>query len=450
MNMLKFFHATFTTVREKSGSKAKLEAFREALHVAGSSGFLSTFEYWVALMFSGKITFGITKFTEPREFLDEDISEDFEEVLHQLAERDITGNAAKTAIFDLLSRGPACGPEVMSWFLNKDPKAGFQATSANKVLSKPIYIWTNQKPQSLLNKGQKGEEYNDWKLIPPGTKCLAEIKFDGNRTYIVKAPGKPSEALSAFGHSVPAVENFLLALDAACASIGKDGFVLDGEFYRTDRGHTGSILRSHTPCGIDDIDFFAFAKLDYSDWEQSFKGPTTKTNKDVRASVKEFVKEVNMPQLKLVKGYNLSELSDNWPELQKELNEIMLDAVEAGYEGIVIKDLSAVYDRGRSDDNRAGWWKAKFLDWYDARIVDIEEGSGKWKNMLGAFVVDYKGVINRVSLSLDGSLTNEKRIEYWESKHTLIDKVIRVQAYGITKDGSFNHAKFAGFHEGKI
>ena len=85
--------------------------------------------------------------------------------------------------------------------------------------------------------------------------------------------------------------------------------------------------------------------------------------------------------------------------------------------------------------------------------MDFEEGTGKLKGRLGAFIVEFNGVRSNVGGSLKinkvSTLGEAERLQFWTQKTELVDKVIRVRSYGITADGCFRHAGFVGFHEGK-
>ena len=60
---------------------------------------------------------------------------------------------------------------------------------------------------------------------------------------------------------------------------------------------------------------------------------------------------------------------------------------------------------------------------YDLEIIDIEEGRGKLKGTLGAFVVKYKNN----TINVGSGLTDEQRKEYWENKDNLIGKIIEIK-----------------------
>lgn len=95
------------------------------------------------------------------------------------------------------------------------------------------------------------------------------------------------------------------------------------------------------------------------------------------------------------------------------------------FEGVMI-NLDTPYECKRTKN----LIKVKKFYTYDLQIIDVEEGSGKNKGMLGAFVVEYKN--NRVNVG--SGYTNEERKIFWENKDQYIGRVIEVKYKEITKD----------------
>lgn len=71
----------------------------------------------------------------------------------------------------------------------------------------------------------------------------------------------------------------------------------------------------------------------------------------------------------------------------------------------------------------------KFFD-LDLQIIDVEEGTGRNKGRLGAFVVDYLG--NRVKVGT--GFTDEERDLFWSNKGEYIGRVITIKYKEKTKD----------------
>ena len=71
----------------------------------------------------------------------------------------------------------------------------------------------------------------------------------------------------------------------------------------------------------------------------------------------------------------------------------------------------------------------KFYD-FDLQIVGYEEGTGRNKGRLGAFVVDYNG--NQVKVG--SGYSDEERVNFWNNRDKYIGRVITVKYKEISKD----------------
>jgi ATP-dependent DNA ligase len=85
-----------------------------------------------------------------------------------------------------------------------------------------------------------------------------------------------------------------------------------------------------------------------------------------------------------------------------------------GYEGTIIRNLKSLYEQKRSFNLQ------KIKDFQDAefKIVGIEEGKGKLKGLLGAFICEHNG--NTFNVKFSGNVMSTKKYLYtkslWEGK----------------------------------
>lgn len=100
-------------------------------------------------------------------------------------------------------------------------------------------------------------------------------------------------------------------------------------------------------------------------------------------------------------------------------------AEEHDWEGVII-NLDAEYECKRTKNLIK---VKKFYD-FDLQIVDVEEGTGRNKGRLGAFVVDYKG--NNVNVG--SGFSDIERDDFWADRENLIGRVITVKYKEISKD----------------
>lgn len=97
----------------------------------------------------------------------------------------------------------------------------------------------------------------------------------------------------------------------------------------------------------------------------------------------------------------------------------------AGAEGLMC-NIDKVYEFKRSK----GCLKLKVMQTMDLKIIDYIEGTGKYVNMLGALVVDFKG--NSVGI---GTGFNDIDRQYiWDNRDNLLGRVVELRYFEITKD----------------
>lgn len=112
--------------------------------------------------------------------------------------------------------------------------------------------------------------------------------------------------------------------------------------------------------------------------------------------------------------------------------------LDCGFEGIVAKEISSTYDKKKT------WFKKKPTENYDLVVVNCIEGTGRNEGRLGAFAVDFDGVIVNV-----GSMKDWQREEFWVVREEMIGMVIEVESDGVTKDGSLRFPRFKSLRKDK-
>lgn len=113
--------------------------------------------------------------------------------------------------------------------------------------------------------------------------------------------------------------------------------------------------------------------------------------------------------------------------------------VQQKKEGVVLKDMGALYEPKRSNS----WMKVKTFYSVDLIVLKAIKGKKgtKVENVLGALVVDFKG--NKVKIG--SGYSDEERVEFLENPPHMIE----VEYKSITKDGSLFHASFIRVREDK-
>jgi ATP-dependent DNA ligase len=103
-------------------------------------------------------------------------------------------------------------------------------------------------------------------------------------------------------------------------------------------------------------------------------------------------------------------------------------------EGVVVKYKDAVDQ----------WFKVKANDTLDVRVTRCIEGAGKFKDSLGAMVVEGPtGVESEIG---SFQLTNEQRQWIWEHRDVLTGQIAEVRALTVNESGAIRSGVFVRFH----
>jgi DNA ligase-1 len=112
-----------------------------------------------------------------------------------------------------------------------------------------------------------------------------------------------------------------------------------------------------------------------------------------------------------------------------EFRDYMKAMVEAGYEGVMIKEPDALYECKRT----TSWLKMKPFIEVSLAVTAVEEGTGRNRGKLGAIVCEGIDDGKRIVVNVGSGFTDEQRAEFWASKDTLIDQIVEVRADAATR-----------------
>jgi DNA ligase-1 len=134
-----------------------------------------------------------------------------------------------------------------------------------------------------------------------------------------------------------------------------------------------------------------------------------------------------------------------------QMNRYAQDAVNNGFEGIMIKNLDAPYECKRSDF----WMKWKPTITVDLNIVGFEQGTGRNSDRLGAIICEGVDNERNIRVNVGSGFSDDDRQRYWDSRDTLLDNVVEVEADAVTQnqDGTYSlrfprFVRFRGFEAG--
>lgn len=139
------------------------------------------------------------------------------------------------------------------------------------------------------------------------------------------------------------------------------------------------------------------------------------------------------PEKVIYVGYTLANNAAQIDSLYKRFKR-------AGFEGAIVKDLHQPWVAKRS----YAWMKLKDEKSVDVKVIATIAGTGKYKGMIGALVVDYKGKQVRVS-----GMTDDQRKEWSRDPKKILRKVVEVSYQLETEAGSLRHPRFKRVREDK-
>jgi DNA ligase-1 len=440
-------HAVVTKISHTSSRNAKIDILtQEAL--AENTELFEGLRY----AFDALITFGVKKiptFSKITRDYKELPWEDFKIVLEKLRNREATGHDARDLIHDAMMQSN--GPQWDEWYrkiLLKDMKAKFTESSVNKAL-KAAGSKFAKKHVIPVFEVQLATDSNKVPQKMKGKKRI-ESKLDGTRVITIAFP---SGLVQQFSRNGIAIENFpaIVSQFEKIATKLTEPVVFDGEIMSGKFQDLMKQLKRKKNVQTNDAVLNLFDVLPLAEFLQG----RSKFTQMQRSAVLEAFYEKNkdiMPNVAIL-DYEIVDLDTT--EGRKRFEEINRAAIEAGLEGLMIKDMDAVYECKRGFN----WLKLKPVISVDLTIVALEAGEEekKFENTLGALVCEgYDGdKFIRVNVSNVGEESN--RDKFWKNPDLLIGQVVEIHADAITKSESKDHyslrfprfERFRGFEIGE-
>lgn len=324
------------------------------------------------------------------------------EDLFVLSSRQVTGNAAITYLADLLGCLESDDAAVIERIIQKDLKCGVSVSTANAVWMGLVHEY----PVMLCS--QFEQKLVDKVKFP----AIVQKKEDGMRFNAIVREGK-CEFRSRNGKEIQLLGN--LENEFICLADGMD-VVFDGELLvANDDGfcdrQTGNGILNKANKGTIKPD--EAVKVHAQLWDMipyiyfvSGHCPTPYVERFTRLAEKGFPDKIHLVDTHIVKSLD---------EAQHIFEQYLAD----GFEGIILKDGS-----GEWEDKRAKHQiKFKGEMECDLKIVDVEEGTGKYAGMLGAIVCESADGILRVNV---GSGFNDEHRKTLKKKD-LIDRIVAIK-----------------------
>ncbi len=405
---------------------AKLEAdnsrlAKEAILAEAMEEGLDEFFEGLKMALDKLYTFGVKQVPEKEEDNGQGLSwTNFKQLAESLYRRELTGHAARDAIklaTDIATKAQWNG--FYRRILIKDMRAGFGEKSVNSVAKKA------KKPQyaipvfevMLAHDGANHEsKITGKKLVEPkldGVRVITVLDYESRTVTMYTRNGKE---LHNFPQIVKAFED---NMDNFARSYVFDGEVVSSSFQALMKEvHRKENVQANDArlCLFDIVPLVEFKK------GESVMGQKRRT-----AFLKEFKNifaDSGCIELIPQKEFDLDVFTDE--VAFKDYNKEM---VEAGYEGIMIKDPNGKWEGKRS----VAWLKQKPFIEVSLTVTALEEGTGKNEGRLGALVCEGEDDGKKIVVNVGSGLTDAQRKTFWEDQPAVLGQVVEIRADAATR-----------------
>lgn len=367
----------------------------------------------------------------------------FKQLAESLYRRQITGHAARDAI--QLAMGVATQSQWNNFYrriLIKDMRAGFSEKTVNTVAKK------QKKPQyavpvfecMLAHDGANHEsKITGVRLVEPkldGVRCITVVDYESRTVVQYTRNGK-------------VLENFSHITDGILANIDELGrsYVLDGEVVSKSFQDLMTQVHRKDNVQAQDARLMLFDIVPLVEFKAGQSVMAQRRRSNLLKSFKNLFDQMGHIDIIPQREFNLDVFTD-----EIEFRDYNKEMVNAGFEGIMIKDPEAKYECKRS----TSWLKQKPFIEVSLEVTAVEEGTGRNVGKLGALVCEGVDDDKRIVVNVGSGFTDSNRSEYWESNDAVIGQVVEVRADAITQnqDGTYSlrfprFLRFRGFKAGE-
>lgn len=366
----------------------------------------------------------------------------FWQTAQQLAERKLTGNAALTAVNHM--RMNAKETEWNFWYrriLIKDLRCGVSEKTINKQVEKVnadycVPVFSCQLAHDGANHESKVS----------GRK-LIEVKLDGVRVITIVYPSGHVDQYSRNGKELVNFEHIKQQF-VKHAKLLPEPMVFDGEVMSSSFQDLMRQVHRKSDVAAGDAVLNLFDMLTLSDFQAGLSVATQRERSNALKIWFDPIRD-HMPNVSVL-GQELVDLDTKAG--QARFDQINADAIQGGYEGIMIKDPEAPYECKRT----VSWLKQKPYIEVSLNVVGVEEGTGKNQGRLGALICEGVDDNRNIRVHVGSGLTDNDRVTYWDNADSIIGNVVEVRADAITQnqDGTYSlrfprFKTFRGFATGE-
>jgi len=370
----------------------------------------------------------------------------FKELADKLASRELTGHAARDAIkliMDLATQEQ--WNDYYRRILIKDLRCGVSEKTVNSVAKKnkflqykiPVFSCMLAHDSANHEKKVVGKKLLDYKL--DGVRVLAIYNKDNHTVTMYSRNGKQ---FINFGHIEKEIIDHL-------ASKFTESMVLDGEMVSS--SFQALMKQVHRKDNVEATDA-KYALFDLLPLTEFQAGASEKLLQERHQDL--FTLTMDLPD-----DSNIVMVDKQPVDLDTEMGQTIFkkfnkEAIDKGFEGIMIKDVDAPYECKRSHY----MLKAKPFIEVSLEIKDTEEGTGRNEGKLGALICEGEDDGKFIRVNVGSGLTDDNRDTFWADRNSLIGQIVEIRADAITQNQDSNNEwslrfprflRFRGFEIGE-
>jgi DNA ligase-1 len=276
-------------------------------------------------------------------------------------------------------------------------------------------------------------------------KKLLEPKLDGVR--VITVINMEARTVTQFSRNGKELENFKHITQALEANIDdfERSMILDGEVVSSSFQELMKQVHRKENVQAGDARIMLFDILPLSEFRagKSTLGQRRRTN--MLRTLKPIFDKTGcidiIPQIEVDLDSYVGEL---------EFKQYNKDAIEQGFEGIMIKDIDAKYECKRS----VSWLKQKPFIEVSLTVLETEEGTGRNEGKMGALVCEGLEDGKLIKVNVGSGFSDTDREDFWSCR--VDGQVVEVRADAITQnqDGTYSlrfprFLRFRGFKAGE-
>jgi DNA ligase-1 len=320
-------------------------------------------------------------------------------------------------------------------------RAGFTEGTVNRVCKKTYPQFTIPVFECMLaHDGANHEKkITGKKLLEPkldGVRVITVVNAENKTAVMYSRNGK---LLENFGHITSAIEANIEMFDRS--------MVLDGEMVSSSFQALMKQVHRKSDADASDARLMLFDILPLSEFQKGKSTMGQKRRSVMLRGMKTIFDKIGsidiIPQIEVDLDSYVGEL---------EFKQYNKDAIESGFEGIMIKDVNAVYECKRT----VSWLKMKPFIEVSLEVTDVEEGTGKNQGRLGALVCSGVDDGKTIVVNCGSGFTDDDRVEFWDNRVNLPRQIVEVRADAVTQnqDGTYSlrfprFLRFRGFTAGE-